>query len=484
MSETTRTTAADDSREKKYLRWYNKVGYGAGDVGGNVVYAFIAFFVMIYLTDTVGLNPGIIGTLIMVARIFDGISDIFFGSLIDKTHTKMGKARPWMFWAYFGCAAMIVAIFAIPPSLGDFAMYAWFFITYVLLNAVFFTANNIAFSTLTALITKNAEERVQMGSIRFVFAFGTSLLIQVSTVGLVEAFGGGAEAWRNVAIIYALVGLIVNTISVFSVRELPAEVLYERGDEDAEGEQAAIVADKRTLLASLKLLVANKYYLMIVLVFILGQVATAMLGMGIYFMKYILGDAGYFSTFAWFINIPMILMLMATPFIVKWAGSIYWVNLYGYIIGFIGRLLVIVAAFMGNIPLMLVFTAVGSIGMAPLQGTLNALIAEASENTFMTKNKRIDGMMFSATSLGVKFGGGIGVAVTGWLLAASGYVGDSDVQPESALNMLQFMYLWMPAIVLGIVALVLSRLKVEQANKKLRAELAEGGHDENPPVVG
>ena len=299
-----------------------------------------------------------------------------------------------------------------------------------------------------------------------------------------EAFGGGADAWRNVAIIYALVGLIVNTISVFSVRELPAEVLYERGDEDAEGEQAAIVADKPTLLASLKLLVANKYYLMIVLVFILGQVATAMLGMGIYFMKYILGDAGYFSTFAWFINIPMILMLMATPFIVKWAGSIYWVNLYGYIIGFIGRLLVIVAAFMGNIPLMLVFTAVGSIGMAPLQGTLNALIAEASENTFMTKNKRIDGMMFSATSLGVKFGGGIGVAVTGWLLAASGYVGDSDVQPESALNMLQFMYLWMPAIVLGIVALVLSRLKVEQANKKLRAELAEGGHDENPLVVG
>lgn len=107
----------------------------------------------------------------MVARIFDGISDIFFGSLIDKTHTKMGKARPWMFWATLA-AALIIAIFAI-SSLGDFAMYAWFFITYVLLNAVFFTANNIAFSTLTA-ITKNAEERVQMGSIRFVFTFGTS----------------------------------------------------------------------------------------------------------------------------------------------------------------------------------------------------------------------------------------------------------------------------------------------------------------------
>lgn len=473
MSENTSATAVDDRREKKYLKWYNKVGYGSGDVGGNVVYAFIAFFVMIYLTDTMGLNPGIIGTLIMASRIFDGISDIFFGSLIDKTNTRMGKARPWMFWAYFGCAAMIVAIFAVPPSLGDFAMYTWFFITYVLLNAVFFTANNIAYSTLTALITKNAEERVQMGSIRFVFAFGTSLLIQVSTVGLVQFFGGGAEAWRSVAIIFALVGLTVNTISVFSVRELPPEVLYARPDEDAEEEQETIAEDKPTLLASLKLLIANKYYLMIVLVFTLGQVVTAMLGMGIYFMTYILGDANYFSTFAWAINVPMILTLLATPFVVKWARGIYWVNLYGYIIAFIGRALVIVAAFMGSIPLMLVFTAVGSIGMAPLQGTLNALIAEASEHTFMTKKKRIDGMMFSATSLGVKIGGGIGVAVTGWLLAASGYVGGAEVQPESAVTMIQFMYLWIPAIILAIVAVVLSRLKVESANKKLRRELAE-----------
>ena len=472
MSENT-ATVVDDPLEKKYLKWYNKVGYGSGDVGGNVVYAFIAFFVMIYLTDTMGLNPGIIGTLIMVSRIFDGISDIFFGSLIDKTNTRMGKARPWMFWAYFGCAAMIVAIFAVPPSLGDFAMYTWFFITYVLLNAVFFTANNIAYSTLTALITKNAEERVQLGSIRFVFAFGTSLLIQVSTVGLVQFFGGGAEAWRSVAIIFALVGLTVNTISVFSVRELPPEVLYARPDEDAEEEQETIAEDKPTLLASLKLLIANKYYLMIVLVFTLGQVVTAMLGMGIYFMTYILGDANYFSTFAWAINVPMILTLLATPFVVKWARGIYWVNLYGYIIAFIGRALVIVAAFMGSIPLMLVFTAVGSIGMAPLQGTLNALIAEASEHTFMTKKKRIDGMMFSATSLGVKIGGGIGVAVTGWLLAASGYVGGAEVQPESAVTMIQFMYLWMPAIILAIVAVVLSRLKVESANKKLRRELAE-----------
>ena len=82
--------------DKKYLKWYNKVGYGSGDIAGNVVYALLSVFVMIYLTDTAGLNAGVIGTLMMLARIFDDVSDIFFGILIDKTRTRMGRARSWM----------------------------------------------------------------------------------------------------------------------------------------------------------------------------------------------------------------------------------------------------------------------------------------------------------------------------------------------------------------------------------------------------
>ena len=101
--------------EKTYLRWYNKIGYGSGDIAGNVAYAFLAFFVMIYLTDTMGMNAGIVGTLMMLSKVFDGFSDFIFGILMDKTNTRMGKARPWMFWAYVGCATTIVAVFAIPP---------------------------------------------------------------------------------------------------------------------------------------------------------------------------------------------------------------------------------------------------------------------------------------------------------------------------------------------------------------------------------
>ena len=76
--------------EKKYLKWYNKVGYGSGDIAGNVVYAFLSSFLMIYLTDTIGMSSGIVGTLMMVSKLFDGVTDIFFGSIIDKSRSKMG----------------------------------------------------------------------------------------------------------------------------------------------------------------------------------------------------------------------------------------------------------------------------------------------------------------------------------------------------------------------------------------------------------
>ena len=105
-----------ENTERRYLKWYNKVGYGSGDVAGNVVYAFLSSFVMIYLTDTVGLNPGIVGTLIAVSKLFDGITDIFFGSMIDKTHSKLGKARPWMLFGQVGVSLCLFLLFAIPAG--------------------------------------------------------------------------------------------------------------------------------------------------------------------------------------------------------------------------------------------------------------------------------------------------------------------------------------------------------------------------------
>ena len=448
--------------EKRYLKWYNKVGYGSGDVAGNVVYAFLSTFVMIYLTNTVGLNAGIVGTLIALSKLFDGVTDIFFGSMIDKTKSRMGKARPWMLYGYVGCAVTLIGVFAIPESMGQTAQYAWFFIAYSLLNAVFYTANNIAYSALTALITKNSRERVEMGSYRFIFAFSTSLLIQSVTIKFVEIMGGRASGWRMVAIIYAVIGLVVNTLSVLSVKELP--------EEELDNDVSSTVDEKYSLIEAAKLLFSNKYYIMICVTYILQQIYSAMLSMGIYYMMYVLNDEDLFPIFSWAINIPLIIALLITPWLVaKWQG-LYKLNLVGYAVGTIGRALVVVAAYMGSVPLMLVFTAVAAFGMGPWQGDMNAVIANCSEYTYMTKKKGVDGTMYSCTSLGIKLGGGIGTAITGWLLEFSKFDKNLDVQLDSCLNMLHIMYLWIPFIICIVITLIMSQMNVEKANQQLGAK--------------
>ena len=444
--------------EKKYLKWYNKVGYGSGDIAGNVVFAFLSSFIMIYLTNTVGLNAGVIGSLIAASKVLDGISDVVFGSMIDRTHTKMGKARPWMLGAYFGCAITLIAAFSVPTTMGKTSQYVWFFITYLLLNAGFYTANNIAYSTLTALITKNVKERVQMGSIRFMFAFGTSFIIQTITVGLVQKLGGGAEGWRTIAIIYAIIGLISNTLTVFSVKELPEEEL-RNGEEKVE--------EKYSLIESIKMLVHNKYYIVILVVDILRQTYSAIINCGIYYMTYVLGKAELLGTFSGAINLALIVGLAFLPMLVAKYKGYYKLNFSGYLIVAAGRGIVIIAGYMGNVPLMLAGTAIGAIGMAPWQGNLNALVAECSEHTFLQYGKRIDGTMYSCTSMGLKIGSGLGTAIVGWLLNFGGFNGQLKVQSQSCINMLHFMYLWLPMIINILVALLLTQLNVEKANEKL-----------------
>ena len=449
-------------QEKKYLKWYHKIGYGSGDIAGNCVYALLTAFMMIYLTDTIGLSMGIVSTLIALSKVFDGVSDFFFGRMIDKTKTKMGKARPWMLWAYIGCAITLVACFSIPTSWGQTAQYIFFFLSYTLLNAVFFTANNIAYASLTALITKNTSERVQIGSFRFIFAFATKIVIEAVTIFAVEWLGGGVMGWRLIAIIYAVLGLITNTLSVFSVKELP--------EADDEMEEEREEEHKLTFLQSFKLLLKNKYYVIICCSYILTQLYASVIGMGTYYAKYILGNEELFSDLSLGINITMVVALTILPYVIKKMGGMYKLNIWGYVLAALGRVGVMVAAYMGSFPLMIAFTAVSTIGIAPLQGDLNALIASCSEHTTLKTGYKLEGMMYSCSSLGLKIGGALGTAICGWLLDAAGYVENAAVQSAATVGMLNFLYLWMPVILCAAVGFLLVFLKVEKANKELIAE--------------
>ena len=350
----------------------------------------------------------------------------------------------------------LVAVFAIPSSLGKTAQYAYFFIAYTLLNAVFYTANNIAYASLTSLITKNGNERVQMGSIRFMFSLATNIIVQSITVGLVTNFGGGAKGWRTVAFIYAIIAFIVNAISVFSVKELPPE---ENETESGQGNE-----EKISFLESMKLLLSNKYFLMIAAFYILTYVQTGIAGIGIYYMTYVLGNPALLGTFSMAQMLPMVIGLAFTPALVKKFKGMYKVNLTGYCLAAVFRIGFIIGGYMGNIPLMLGSSVLAGFCTSPATGDINALISATSDYTVRTTGKHIEGAMFSCSSLGIKVGGGIGSAISGLLLSASGYVAGAAQQSASTINMLNFMYLWFPLISIVLIAVIMYFLKVEKAN--------------------
>ena len=146
----------------------------------------------------------------------------------------------------------------------------------------------------------------------------------------------------------------------------------------------------------------------------------------------------------------------------------YKLNFMGYALGTLGRAMVVAAAYLGSVPLMLLFTAIAAFGMGPWQGDMNAVIASCSEYTYLTKKKRVDGTMYSCTSLGVKLGGGLGIAITGWLLEFSGFDGTVAVQSESCIQMLYIMYLWVPVVIALLITFIMSRMDVERANARLK----------------
>ncbi|MFR6514302.1 MAG: MFS transporter [Ruminococcus sp.] len=441
--------------EQKKLPLYTKVFYGMGDFASNYVITFIAFFIMIYLTDSVGLNSAIVGTLMFAAKFVDGISDVIFGALIDRTHTKWGKAKPWMFVSTFPLCLFLVLEFMIPNT-KPVLQYAYFFVVYTLINSIFYTANNIAYATLSALITKNQQERVQLGTIRFIFAFSAMLCLSMTTTGLVEKFGGGVSGWRTVAVIYAIFALIVNTISCVAVKELPEDTDDEKGD----------TKKKASLKETFSSLVHNKYFLMILVLFVAMYISTSIIsGAGVYYATYVLGNPGMFGIFSMAVNVPMIVSLFFVPVVVKKLG-IYKTNLYGGILTVLAALVTVYAGFTKNIPVMFVGLVLRSVFNSSLMGTVYTWIADVAGYSWRKDGIHIEGSVFSCASVGNKVGSGLGSAVIGWLLAAGGYVAASAAQPQSAVTMITIIYTVVPTICFMIIGICCFNMKVEKANKK------------------
>ena len=445
--------------EKKYLKWYQKLAYGSGDFGSNCFYSFITSFVMIYLTDAVGLNAGVIGTLILVSKCFDGFTDVIFGKMIDKTHHKLGKARPWILYTTIPIAVCEVLMFTTPMGMNEGLQYAYFFVIYTAANSIFYTANNISYTTLMALITKNDNERVQITSIRYIFAMVSSIIISAASMSMVSAFGGGVTGWRMTAVIFAAIQVVCCLICFFAAKEIPDT------DEKKEGKEIST----ESFWVTLKVILKNKYYLLMLSNTVLGYIGQGIMGaLGIYYCTYVLGNAALFGVLS-MAQLAMAIGLMFTPMIVKRMGIYKAVTVFMSLSGAFA-VLAAIAGFMQSIPLLVTAIALKFLTFAPSSGCGNPIVAEIATNIYLKNGIRAEGIIFSCSSVGIKVGGGLASAISGWVLVAARYNAGLEVQTAATQTGITAGYLVIPAIVSVLVAVIIRRVRVIQENQQLLNE--------------
>ncbi|MBD0401446.1 MFS transporter [Flammeovirga sp. EKP202] len=164
-----------------------KIGYALGDGAANIAWRGVATFLLIFYTDVFGIAPAVVGVLMLVARSSDGLSDVFMGIVGDRTKSKYGKFRPWILWTAIPLGAILSLLFT-TPDLSNEGKVIYAYTTYILFTLIY-TANNIPYGALMAVMTGNDKERTSLGSYRMVGAFTGGMIVQGALLYLVATFG-------------------------------------------------------------------------------------------------------------------------------------------------------------------------------------------------------------------------------------------------------------------------------------------------------
>lgn len=391
-----------------------KVGYGLGDTATNLVWRTLMVFLPIFYTDVFGLSAAAVGTLLLVCRYWDGITDFLMGLLADRTRTRWGKFRPWILWTAVPFGIMTVLTFtAVPLEEPWKLVYAY--ATYSGLILVF-TANNVPYSALTGVLTPDPVERTTISSYRFFFAFFGGLLTQGLNIPLVQAFGGGDEVkgYTLTMILFAAVSVLLLFVTFATTRERVQPVI-ERSV---------------SLRSDIRLLFANKPWLVLFAVGLLFVTMTTLKqSVTMFYFKYSVGDTGLAAAFMVSGLLAAMVGAALTPRLSAVLGRRVLMNAC-FVLALVTSLLLYWLPPRETIALF-VLSGLTEFATGPIVALFFAMLGDAADFAEWHQRRRMTGLVYSAGTLSIKFGTGVAGALTGWVLTAFGYVANAVQTPEA-----------------------------------------------------
>lgn len=441
------------SASKTKISFWERFSYGCGDLGCNIIYSAMSAFLLFYYTDYVHVSAATIGTIMLLSRVFDGVTDLIMGVIVDRTKSRFGKCRPWILRMAIPFALAGILLFSVPSGLGETSKLVYIFITYNLVSSVVYTAINVPYATLNALITQNQYERSVLSIFRMILATTGTLLITNLTLPLVQFFGDNLSAWTKTFAVFGILAVIVFMITFTGTKERVAPAKETK-------------QEKVPFLKGIGLLFKNKYWIMITVTLVFIFINYSLNGgAAVYYAKNILHNENMVGTMNLVANLVQIGVMFFTAFLIKKIGKrnmlIIGAVVYGIgfaMFGFVGT----------NMAGIITACVLKGIGNAGISSCMFAIVSDTIEYGEWKTGYRTEGLINSASSFGFKVGNGLGSAILGWVIGAVGASAGSEIT-----------FIWIPAILCVAQVVVMLFYKLDKEYDGIIKELANEGGNEN-----
>ncbi|MBP3261925.1 MFS transporter [Pseudobutyrivibrio sp.] len=411
---------------KKKLSGSEKVAYGLGAVGKDMVYMLSASYISIYFLDIMGISAVAIGILLMVARVFDAFNDPIMGVLVAKTKTKWGKFRPWLFIGTVTNAIILYMMFSVPPTLDGAGLVAYASVTYILWG-VTYTMMDIPYWSMIPAFTESGKEREGLSAFARSCAGVGSALISIVTVMSVSALGtllGGATENEKNRLGYSAFALIIGIIFIVFVT-ITCAVIKEKSTVDMK---SASIKDM------FRALVQNDQAMTVVIAIVMINTALYITQQLVYFfLKYDFSPLTYKGDFTLFNTVgggcQILAMMLLFPILRKFMDTVkIFYTCFGMAV--VGYVLIIIISMTGTsnvfwllIPAALIMAAVG---------VLNVIITVFLANTVdygeLKNNRRDESVIFSMQTFVVKLASGISGFLSSMVLFIFNINSDKDAE--------------------------------------------------------
>ncbi len=425
-----------------------KISYGLGDMASHIGLENVIIFLTFYYTDVVGLPAVFVGTLFLLARVTDAIIDPVMGMVADRTRTRWGKFRPWLLWLSVPFGVSCLLIYAVPETLSLTGKMIYASVTYCLMMLMY-TAINIPYCSMGAIITSDDTQRISLQSWRFFLATLGGATSTFLMMPLAQWLGGGnkLDGYFGAMSVMATLAATMFLICFFNTRERVS----------APASHGHFIADLRDLLRN------DQWRIVALLVFFNISFGVVRLGAMMYYVTYFLGDA---SLFMW---------LLAAHIIGKCIGSVMskWMTrrlskltiftLSAVITGLLSISIVFLPA---TLSLLVAMTVVVSCFYQVTTTLMWVMMSDVVDYGEFKQGKRMDGTVFSTLLAVLKMGMAVSGAIVGWTLGLSGYVAQASQQQSSAMMAIIALFSVVPGVLSLLSALAMRGYKLNDATMR------------------